>query len=271
MPRITRVKKAQPRYRTVPVLDENGVQKQTPMMKDGVQMTTKHGKPIFLKLTVADRTQPLPNERCGKCGTEILPGQPYKHMSPKSGPYGGRRLVRCASCPDWQYWEYSNSLSARIAQAVYDAEQALSGVTDQSDLESARDDAAQAIRDIAEEQREKAGNIEDGFGHSTSMSEELEEQADELDSWADEIEGVYPDDDEPTQCSECEGSGQVDCEDCGGDGATDEGDDCPSCEGERTTECGDCAGTGEASDGAKDEWADAFRDSIIEALGNSPF
>jgi hypothetical protein len=50
-------------------------------------------------------------------------------------------------------------------------------------LENARSDA----ENIAEELREKASNIEDGFGHETEMSDQFNQQADEVESWADEL------------------------------------------------------------------------------------
>lgn len=119
MARITYVKKAQQRFATVPVIDpKTGKQKQTPVMttkevrqEDGtyakvqVQKTTKRGLPVFMKVTEADKSQPLPNRTCGKCGREIEVGQPCKHISPKSGPYGGRTLFRCDGCPNWHVWE----------------------------------------------------------------------------------------------------------------------------------------------------------------------
>jgi len=195
MARITHVKRTQQRYKTVPVIDpETGEPKRTPVMrKDGTQKKTRDkpgrpGRPVFMTVTVADKTQPLPLYTCDACREPIEIGTPMKHISPKSGPYGGRKLTRHESCPTWRIWEYSSSWSARIAQAVdgFDIETAES--TD--DVQSALDDVAAAIKELADESRETAGNIEDGFGHATSQSEEAEQRADDLDGWADEISGV---------------------------------------------------------------------------------
>lgn len=214
MARVTYVKKAQQRYVQVPVIDPvTREQKQTPVLRrDGTQKTTKHGRPVFMRVTVDDKTKPLPNLTCEVCGKEIEPGSPYKHVTPKSGPYGGRKRVRCAACPTWRQWDLSQSLSARVAQIEHDFRQAIEGVETKEDVESALNDAAEAIREIAEEKREGAQNIEDGFGHPTSMSEELTDVADQLDSWADDVEGAdVPDLPEPEgeDCDECAGSGTI--------------------------------------------------------------
>ncbi len=91
-------------------------------------------------------------------------------------------------------------------------------------LVCAMTDAAEVVREIAEEKRESAQNIEDGFGHSTSASEELSSLADELEEWATSIENAdipeYPDAND-ADCEECEGSGSIgedNCEECGGSG-----------------------------------------------------
>lgn len=241
MARVTYVKAARQRYATVPVINpETGQQKVTAVMakrSDGpTPKTTKRGKPVVMRVTAEDRSKPLPSEKCGKCGRDIEVGQPYKHISPRSGPYGGRRLVRCATCPEWHVWEYSSSLSARLAEVSYNFEQAISETTSEEDADSALTDAADAVRGIAEEKRESAQSIEDGFQHATSQSDELNEIADSLDSWADDIENAtVPDFPEPEEedCETCEGSGKVDdpANETNGDGEEAEQIDCEKCEG----------------------------------------
>ena len=122
MPTITHVKKAQQRYAMVPVCNPDGTPKQTPVMRgDGTQKTTKRGALVFMTVTVADKTKPQPLDTCDFCHQPIEVGTPYKHITPKSGPYGGHKRTRHESCPTWQVWEYSSSLSARIAQIQHDA------------------------------------------------------------------------------------------------------------------------------------------------------
>jgi hypothetical protein len=79
MPRVTVVKHAQQRYETVPVLDDRGQPKVVPVMRNGVQRTTKRGRPVTMRLTREDRTKPKPNLRCDfpACdkGGEIKPDE----------------------------------------------------------------------------------------------------------------------------------------------------------------------------------------------------
>jgi hypothetical protein len=193
MARVTHVKKAQQRYATVPVIDPaTGEPKRVPVMdkRTGKQKTDKRGKAVTMAVTQEDRTKPKPNYKCDSCLREIEVGTPYKHITPKSGPYGGTKKTRHESCPTWQVWEYSSSMPARLAQIAHDFEQAIEGVESPEDVTSALEDAATAIEEIAEEKRESATNIEEGFGHPTSASEQLEEIADSLGDWATEIEQV---------------------------------------------------------------------------------
>jgi|KBSMisStaDraftv2_1062788.scaffolds.fasta_scaffold44499_6 DNA-directed RNA polymerase subunit M/transcription elongation factor TFIIS len=189
MARINTVKSAQQRYRTVPVLDEAGQPKSTPVLrKDGTPKTTKTGRAITRRVTVADKTQPLPNHTCGKCGVEIEVGHPYRWVQIKSGPYGGRTMYRCMSCPSWRQSELTSSKMA----GIYAAQEHLSDIIDSletvDDLTDAAQTFADAVREVGEEYRESQSNMVDGFGHDTSMSDELGEKADMLDDWANDIE-----------------------------------------------------------------------------------
>jgi hypothetical protein len=254
MARITHVARAQQRYKTVPVLDENNEPKRTPVMKNGVQKTTKKGKPVFMSVTVADKTQPLPLRTCDFCHKPIEIGTPFKHVTPKSGPYGGTQRNRHAACPTWQVWELSNSWSARIAQATSDFDVSL--VDSPDEVTEALSTVADNIRSLAEESRESAANIEEGFGHPTSVSEEAEQRADDLDGWADEIENAdVPD---MVECEECLGTGKTDCGDCDGTGkieveSSDVPNDCDTCDGSGQVDCDPCGGTGEDIDAWRDE------------------
>lgn len=217
MPRVNYVNKAQQRYRMVPVLDENNQPKRVPVMntRTGQQKVSKRG-PVFRTLTVQDRTQPLPLYRCGACGKDIEVGTPYKWIEPKSGPYGGRFMARHASCPTWQVWEYSSSLSARIAQIQHEGEEALSAAASAEDIESARDSIAAEIESLADEKEEGAQNMEDGFGHETYQSTELREMADNLRAWGEEVgQADIPELEEGGDCEE----GEVDCDECQGEGS----------------------------------------------------
>lgn len=259
MARVTYVKKAQQRYKMVPVIDPaTGEQKVVAKQgKDGQPKTTKRGKEIVQRLTVADKTKPLPNLVCDACREEILVGTAYKWIAPKSGPYGGRRMERHESCPTWQVWEYSSSLSARLAQISYDFAQATATFETPEEVTEALTDAAEAVRELAEEKRESASSIEDGFGHATYQSDELNEIADSLDTWADEIEQVdIPElpDPEDVDCEECQGTGKITVV---ADGDNEEGE----------VDCEDCDGTGtitpdDLSEGELAEWETEVQDLL---------
>lgn len=283
MARITHVKSARQRFATVPVIDpETGEPKKTPVMvtrkvrqENGEytdvrqQKTTKNGRPVFMKATEADKNQPLPNHSCEKCGKEIEVGQPYKHVTPKSGPYGGRTRRRCASCPTWEAWDLSNALWARIEQVISPAQDAVEDAKADHDAEAVRsalEEAAQGIRELAEEKAESAQNMEDGFGHETEQSTELREQGEQLEQWADEIESAdipdFPEEPEGEQdCGKCGGSGEVDepeREDADGD----------------TVDCDECLGTGqveatEVTDSQADDW-ETEAEQGADILGNNP-
>ena len=245
MARVTHVKKAQKRFRTVPVLGEDGKQKVVPVLnRRGEPKTTKTGRAIVRRLTTEDPNQPLPNRKCEKCSTEIEPGMPYKWVKPKSGPYGGSKRFRCAVCPSWQVWELSQSLSARIAQIDHDARANLNE-EDPDSVSEALKGAAEAVRELAEEKSEAAQNTEDGFGHPTEKSEELQQIADDLEAWADELESAGDEaadvevGDETIDCEECNGEGTTECSECGGEGKIGE-DDCGECGGSGEIDCEEC-------------------------------
>lgn len=252
MPKITHVKAAQPRYERVPVIDEEtGLPKVVP-----VNRVTKHGAAVTMAVTRDDRSKPLPPHDCDYCRNPIETGTPYKHMSPRSGPYGGRTLRRHESCPTWQPWDYSDSLSARLSQVAYEFDNAVDGASSPDDVESAQSEAADRARELAEEKREAAQNIEDGFQHPTAQSEELAEQADALEEWATEIEGVsVPEFPEPEEedCEECDGTGNDP------DAEPDDEDGPPSCE--------NCSGSGkvtpeEPNEDQVDEWREEVRSAF---------
>lgn len=195
MARVNHVMRAQQRYEMVPKLDADGNQVVTAVTrKNGEAKTTKKGRAIERKVTVEDRTKPLPMPKCGRCGVTIEVGQPYKWVKTKSGPYGGATLIRCKPCPSWKASELSSSKMAGVYAAQEQCDEQIDGCEEVGDLESLRDDLADQIEAVGEEYEEASQNMEDGFGHETSMSSELRERGEELKSWADYIRNVDFDD-----------------------------------------------------------------------------
>jgi hypothetical protein len=141
------------------------------------------------KITTVDKARKSPG-KCGGCGTDIGVGQPYRHWSFR---YGGKR-VRCMEpgCAPRSSDLTSNDKLATLYAAVESAEDAIDAWDGEeiSDLEAILADCASEIRDVAEMYREIASNIEDGFGHATYQSEEAESNAEDLDSFADDVEGA---------------------------------------------------------------------------------
>jgi hypothetical protein len=231
-------------------------------MKNGVQKTTKTGGLVTMAVTVQDKTKPLPPYTCDACHLPIEVGTPYKHMT----PHGSAKRTRHASCPTWQPWEYSNSLASQLARIAYDFTEVVNGAESTDDIQGALDDAAGSVKEIAEQKAEAAQNIEDGFGWETEKSTELAEIAENLESWASEIESA--DIPEIEDCATCDGEGKVECAECDGTGQVDthDGDvpvdgqqeDCGECSGTGQVECTDCDGSGEDLEG----WRDTVRDEV---------
>lgn len=128
---------------------------------------------------------------CDSCGNEIEAGQGYKWVAVRpSGPRSSLEMRRHTTCPSWRPSELSFSKMRGIyaAQEAFDDE---SGSWEhETDVQASLEAFAEAVREVAEEYRESATNIEDGFGHATYVSDELNEKADALDGWADEVESA---------------------------------------------------------------------------------
>jgi hypothetical protein len=184
MARVHYVKHARQRYEMV------STDVVTPVMRrDGTQKVTKSGKAVTRRASAPDKTKPLPNLKCGKCGVEIKVGDPYKWVKVKR-TYGGVTYYRCASCPRWRQSELSNSKMSGVYAAQERCDDEVYECTSVGELESLRDELAEEIRNVGEEYGESADNMEDGFGHETYQSAELREKAEALDGWADEIEST---------------------------------------------------------------------------------
>lgn len=126
--------------------------------------------------------------KCQRCGATISPGDKYRVVSRR---YAGK-IIRCmgAEC-EIKRWELTSS--DKLAE-LYRIEDELSCldpyVYDPHSLATDVTGYAEQVREVAEQYRESATNIEDGFGHETFMSQELNDKADEVESWADDLENA---------------------------------------------------------------------------------
>lgn len=122
--------------------------------------------------------------QCGKCGKHIGAGDPYRWWKFR---FGGRR-IRCmdATCKP----KASDLTQSEILGNMYTIQEGvlLDGATPADLALQARDVAEQIRSDLVEVIQEKVDNMESGFGHATSASEELQERGDAFDGWADEID-----------------------------------------------------------------------------------
>lgn len=131
---------------------------------------------------------------CGRCGATILPTETYFSWSFR---YGGTR-TNCHRHPP-RSSELTQSKMAEVYAAIESAEDQLDGCTTIEDIKDQVTDVASTVQEVAGEYRDAA----EAFGGQGENAE----RADELDSWADELESFDPDeppdpdDDEPAQAS----------------------------------------------------------------------
>ena len=103
-------------------------------------------------------------------------------------PYRGRK-IRSGTYP------LPSAVESNATRSSYlSLQEALHEDLQHSDTVYAIGDAVVAAHDeairVSEELREKAENIEDGFGHETEQSQLFNEQADDVETWAGDLENT---------------------------------------------------------------------------------
>lgn len=149
--------------------------------------------------------------KCSRCGATIKAGDEYRKFKRFRSP----KVVRCmkSECAPRASELTGSSSRSAIYSANEQGVDGLAGATCISDLQSVRDDVVAAIEEAAEACREAASNIEDGFQHETEQSQQLNELADAVDSWKDEVEQVDLDDTSITvECQRCGAQFDIDVE-----------------------------------------------------------
>lgn len=134
---------------------------------------------------------------CEVCGKDIGVGDAYKWVAPRAHRAAhGHKRFRCATCPAWRQSELTSSAIKNAVYAAQEAfEDAIGEATDVDSVKELLEAVAEGYREAAEAARESAQNMEDGFGHPTSLSDELNERADSIEAAADELDYFDPSDD----------------------------------------------------------------------------
>jgi len=131
--------------------------------------------------------------RCESCSGDINIGDGYRWMAMFRSP----RRTRHLDCPSWRPSELTGSagLSAFLGaqEALEDSLGELGDVDPENYIEALRF-AVEAMKDdlesAAEAYNESAENIEDGFEHETEQSMELRDNAQEIEYWSSEFDGL---------------------------------------------------------------------------------
>jgi hypothetical protein len=138
----------------------------------------------------ARKTKSGKRPTCYTCKQPIEIGQAYAWNQPNrfSPRYQWHQSCPTPSASVLESNEKRGTAMSAIEGAYSDLSNMESDDAFLADIKAIVEQCAEGVREAAEMWRESASNIEDGFGHSTSISEEMEEHADTYDGVADEIE-----------------------------------------------------------------------------------
>jgi hypothetical protein len=258
MPKIT-VQVARQRYEQVPALDAEG----QPVVITINRQRRKGDRPITKRKMVNDKTKPLPPRKCEVCKADLAIGEKYRSIGIKR-QYGGIIRYRCMNCPSWQPWEYSDAAWARIAQIQHNAVIDSGAWETEDDAKDAASAIAEEIREYQQEKQESADNVAEHFPGS-EQAENLEQFANDLEEWADRVEGAVDNADDFPEgtCGNCNGE-QLECS------THEEKDHDPECDG--TEECMECHGSGEGEqvdEDALNDWRESVAQAIQDELDNA--
>lgn len=115
-----------------------------------------------------------PRRTCGRCGQEIVPGEPYRSWSFR---YGGTHYRCFRSACDPRPSELTQSKMSTILAAIEGVD--LSDLNTHDEIEGALEEVATVIEEVAAEYEEAA----QPFGGQG----ENQERSEQLSSWADEV------------------------------------------------------------------------------------
>lgn len=131
---------------------------------------------------------------CGRCRVTVAKGEPYRWTKPRAGRWTtGAKLSRCMN-PTCSFRPSEMTTSDKLGR-IYASQEAYEDDTQSTDTSPSMfveslNAMATELREVAQEYKDGASNIEEGFGHPTSQSEEMERNGENVEEWADSIEGA---------------------------------------------------------------------------------
>jgi hypothetical protein len=134
----------------------------------------RRGRTIRRRVSKADKSQPKPNYRCGKCGDEITPGTRYRYWLPYFR--SNAKSIRCMKPACYpRPSERESSLMADVMRAVEDAEDAIENAStgDVDSIREALDAVGDACSEVAQQYRDAAEHF-GGYGENAERADELE-------------------------------------------------------------------------------------------------
>lgn len=142
--------------------------------RDGSLKMGRGGRPMQRRVSKADKSQPKPNYRCGKCGDEITPGTEYLFWLPYFR--SNSKSIRCTKPACYpRPSERESSLMAEVLAATEAAEDTINNAStgDVDSIKQALDDVAEAYQSVAQQYRDAAEHF-GGQGENAEKADELE-------------------------------------------------------------------------------------------------
>lgn len=199
--RVHYVKAAQQRYVKVAKLDEEGKQVLTPVQrKSGAPRLRKSGTQVVKRIKVADKSQPLPPRKCGKCGNELSVGKPYRWFTVGFRGYPQFRCMNATCTPT--VVELESSQMGEVYGALETARSAIGSIdaTDRDDAETQINDIFSELVSTMEEVKDAYREADEHFGGGGMT--DSGERADQLESAISELESFSLSVSDPDGCGD---------------------------------------------------------------------
>lgn len=124
---------------------------------------------------------------CTKCNEVINVGEPYVFWAFMVGGRGGPKIVRCGK-PQCRPTR-SDLTQSEFYSQLYAIQDSGFGCETLEELESARDEKAEELRNLGQEQQDKLDNMPDGL-RDGDTGQLLQERADACEEVASELESI---------------------------------------------------------------------------------